>query len=64
MQLERELSPETIKILWRFMKYEWLETKAYNCWKSLIQDVEHILRYLAGMSVIRHFGYRYVINFV
>jgi transposase len=43
-----------IEILWRFMKYEWLETKAYNCWKTLTSYVEHILR---------HFGDRYVINF-
>lgn len=43
-----------IEILWRFMKYEWLETKAYSCWKTLTQYVEHILRY---------FGDRYIINF-
>ena len=43
-----------IEILWRFIKYEWLETKAYNCWKTLTSYVEHILRY---------FGDRYVINF-
>ncbi len=24
------------EILWRFMKYEWVETKAYSNWKSLI----------------------------
>lgn len=43
-----------IEILWRFIKYEWLETKAYVCWKSLTSYVESILRY---------FGDRYVINF-
>lgn len=43
-----------IEILWRFMKYEWLEIKAYSCWKNLTQHIEHILRY---------FGDRYVINF-
>ena len=43
-----------IEILWRFMKYHWIETKAYNCWQNLTQDVEHILQ---------DFGARYVINF-
>jgi len=43
-----------IEILWRFMKYEWLESKAYSCWKTLTSYVEHILQ---------HFGDRYVINF-
>lgn len=43
-----------IEILWRFMKYEWIETKAYACWQNLTQYVEHIIRF---------FGDRYVINF-
>ena len=34
-----------IEILWRFMKYDWIETKAYACWKNLTQYIEHILRY-------------------
>jgi transposase len=43
-----------IEILWRFMKYEWIETQAYKTWKHLTQYVEHILQC---------FGDRYVINF-
>ena len=43
-----------IEILWRFIKYEWIEPSAYSCWKNLASYVEYILRY---------FGDRYVINF-
>ena len=43
-----------IEILWRFIKYEWLETPAYSSWKDRTHNVEHILKY---------FGDRYVINF-
>ncbi len=43
-----------IEILWRFMKYEWIEAQAYTSWKHLTHHVEHILR---------DFGDRYVINF-
>jgi transposase len=43
-----------IEILWRFMKYEWIETQAYSNWKSLTQYVEQVLK---------DFGDRYVINF-
>lgn len=43
-----------IEILWRFMKYEWIETEAYSSWKNLTKYVEQILR---------DFGDRYVIHF-
>lgn len=49
-------SPELnlIEILWRFMKYEWLEVDAYKSWKSLREHVEKMLR---------EFGKEFVINF-
>ncbi|MFO5494388.1 MAG: IS630 family transposase [Cuspidothrix sp.] len=43
-----------IEILWRFMKYEWIEIDAYSSWQNLINYVE---------KVIREFGKEYVINF-
>jgi transposase len=50
-------SPELnlIEILWRFMKYEWIEISAYRSWQSLVDYVE---------KVLREFGDKYVINFV
>ena len=50
-------SPELnlIEILWRFMKYEWIEVSAYRSWQSLVDYVE---------KVLREFGDMYVINFV
>ena len=49
-------SPELnlIEILWRFIKYEWLEIDAYSSWQSLVSSVERILK---------KFGDNYVINF-
>jgi len=44
-----------IEILWRFIKYEWLEIDAYSCWKTLVADLE---------KIIKEFGVNYVINFV
>jgi transposase len=44
-----------IKILWRFIKYEWIEITAYRNWQSLVQSVE---------KVLKEFGENYVINFV
>jgi len=44
-----------IEILWRFIKYSWLEIDAYSCWKTLVASVEKILK---------EFGNNYVINFV
>ena len=50
-------SPELnlIEILWRFIKYEWIEISAYQSWQSLVDYVE---------KVLREFGDNYVINFV
>ena len=52
-----EYSPELnlIEILWRFMKYEWIEFWAYTSFLHLVQYVE---------GVIRNFGEKYKINFV
>lgn len=38
-------SPELnlIEILWRFMKYEWIDLSAYTSWSHLIQYVENVL---------------------
>lgn len=44
-----------IEILWRFIKYEWIEIEAYSSWETFVESVEKILR---------EFGKNYVINFV
>ena len=44
-----------IEILWRFIKYEWIEINAYKSWSTFVASVEKILR---------EFGQNYVINFV
>lgn len=44
-----------IEILWRFIKYEWIEIPAYQNWQSLVKYVE---------KVLKEFGDNYVINFV
>ena len=44
-----------IEILWRFIKYEWIEIDAYKSWETFVASVEKILR---------EFGENYVINFV
>lgn len=44
-----------IEILWRFIKYEWIEIEAYKSWSTFVASVEKILR---------EFGRNYVINFV
>jgi len=44
-----------IEILWRFIKYSWLDFSAYAGWKSLVKQVEDILRTV---------GTKYCINFV
>ena len=44
-----------IEILWRFMKYQWMEIDSYKDWQSLVNSVEKMLR---------EFGKQYVINFV
>ncbi|MEH2182158.1 IS630 family transposase [Nostoc sp.] len=50
-------SPELnlIEILWRFIKYQWIEINAYKNWQTFVASVENILR---------EFGKKYVINFV
>ena len=50
-------SPELnlIEILWRFIKYEWIEIDAYKSWQDLVMSVEKILR---------EFAENYLINFV
>ena len=49
-------SPELnlIEILWRFMKYEWIEFDAYKSLENLVDYLE---------NVIRNFGEKYIINF-
>lgn len=44
-----------IEILWRFMKYQWMEIDSYKNWRSLVDSVE---------TMLREFGKQYVINFV
>lgn len=43
-----------IEILWKFIKYEWIEIKAYDSWNSLVKYVKNILD---------NIGSEYVINF-
>jgi transposase len=43
-----------IEILWRLIKYQWLEFSAYKDWNSLVEAVENILK---------EGGKKYVINF-
>ena len=49
-------SPELnlIEIVWRFMKYDWLENAAYENWRTLKNHVENVLT---------GFGKEFVINF-
>ena len=44
-----------IEILWKFMKYEWIEVEAYSSWESLVEYVTNVLNKI---------GTEYVINFV
>lgn len=44
-----------IEILWRFMKYQWLEIDAYKDWKTFVAFIE---------KIFKEFGKNYVINFV
>ena len=43
-----------IEILWRFIKYQWLEINAYENYSTLVEAVENILK---------NFGTEYTINF-
>ncbi|MCG8363527.1 MAG: IS630 family transposase, partial [Pseudanabaenales cyanobacterium] len=42
------------EIVWRFMKYDWIENAAYENWRSLKKHVE---------KVLTGFGKEFVINF-
>lgn len=44
-----------VEILWRFMKYQWMEIDSYKDRQSLVDSVE---------TMLREFGNKYVINFV
>jgi transposase len=44
-----------IEILWRFMKYQWIEIDAYETWETFVASIEKILKEV---------GENYVINFV
>jgi len=52
-----EYSPQLnlIEILWRFMKYDWIEWSVYKGWPYLVTYVE---------KVISEYGSKYEINFV
>ena len=43
-----------IEILWRFMKYEWIEFNAYDCFTNLVEYIE---------KIAVNFGILYTINF-
>jgi transposase len=49
-------SPELnlIEILWRFIKYEWIDFEAYSSWKTFVDHAEKVL---SGV------GEKYIINF-
>lgn len=44
-----------IEILWKFVKYEWIEVSAYESWNNFINYLR---------KVLDNFGKEYVINFV
>jgi transposase len=52
-----EYSPQLnlIEILWRFMKYEWIELWAYTSWKHLVHYVDGVIQNFGGEYKI-HFG--------
>lgn len=43
-----------MKILWRFIKYEWIDIDAYSSQKNLVKYLE---------KVLNNFGNEYIINF-
>ena len=45
----------SIEILWKFIKYEWIEVDAYASWSRLIKYLKKVLENL---------GQEYAINFV
>ena len=44
-----------IEILWRFIKYQWIEIDADETWKTFVASIDNILKEV---------GKNYVINFV
>lgn len=51
-------SPElnVIEILWRFMKYEWIEFAAYKSWNHLVQYVDKIITNYGTQEYQINFG--------
>ena|SRR5215813_962895 len=49
--IEAKYSPELncIEILWRFIKYEWIELAAYKSWAHLVDYVENVLQNFGAM---------------
>lgn len=49
-------SPELnlIEILWRFVKYEWIDFEAYASWKTFVDHIE---------TIFAEFGEKHIINF-
>ncbi|MBF0343345.1 MAG: IS630 family transposase [Nitrospirae bacterium] len=43
-----------IEILWKFMKYEWINFSAYKSWKHLVDYID---------DVLNNFGQEYIINY-
>lgn len=41
-----------IKILWRFIKYEWIDIDAYSSWETFIASIEKFLRKFEKNSVV------------
>ena len=41
-----------IEILWRFLKYEWIEINAYENWQNLLKYIEKVLSNLGTEYVI------------
>ena len=41
-----------IEILWKFIKYEWIELSAYKDWKSLVENVKNVLNKVGNECVI------------
>lgn len=41
-----------IEILWKFLKYEWIEVEAYQDWKSLVKYVKTVLDNLGAKCAI------------
>ncbi len=44
-----------IEILWRFMKYEWIESWAYTSWSHLVRYIDEVIQNVGDKYKI-HFG--------